>query len=32
MNGSRRARPDGATVAATAAALLMALALAMIFF
>ena len=32
MNGSRRARPDGATVAATAAALLMALALALIFF
>ena len=32
MNGSRRARPDGATVAATAAALLMSLALAMIFF
>jgi heme exporter protein C len=32
VNGSRRARPDGATVAATAAALLMSLALAMIFF
>ena len=30
--GSRRARPDGATVAATATAVLMALALAMIFF
>jgi heme exporter protein C len=32
VNGSRRARPDGATMAATAAALLMSLALAMIFF
>jgi heme exporter protein C len=32
VNGSRRARPDGATVAATAAALLMATALALIFF
>ena len=32
MNGSRRARPDGATVAATVAAVLMAAALAMIFF
>jgi heme exporter protein C len=32
VNGSRRARLDGATVAATAAALLMAAALAMIFF
>jgi heme exporter protein C len=32
VNGSRRARPDGATLAATAAGLLMAAALGMIFF
>jgi heme exporter protein C len=32
VNGSRRARPDGATLAATAAGLLMAAAVAMIFF